>query len=533
MHKPMKNERQIKYFLYARRSVEERNGEKVVSIESQTKEMRELAEQHGLKIVATFTETKSAKEPYVRAEFEKMMDQIQKGKANGILVWKMDRLARNPIDEGRIKYFLQNGTIQNIRASDRDWYPDDNVLLASVEFGVATQYSRDLAKHIKRGLRAKVESGHRPAIAPIGYKNSKYRDKGRETVLVDEEKFPLVRKLFDLALTGTYSILQLMKIANEELGLRTRGTSRYPPKTLSKGTMYNLFINAFYCGEFEYPEGSGKRYTGKHTPMITKVEFDQLQIILKDRGRPRKRAHEFAFTNTMKCGECGAYITAEEKWKHLKNGGVNRHVYYRCTKRVDSNCSQMPIKETFLEEQIKEILKELCIPKQFHEWALAELEQLEGLEKISSKNVVKVTEQSLKVCNEKLSKLLEMRLSGELSIEEYASVKIKYEEERRALEKAIENNSQSVDSDIQKIKEKLTFAESIVKRFEKGDLKVKREILKNIGLNHVLKDRKLYVAIQKPLLIIKELKALLLLDKNTLEPRNTFKNKDILKDFIL
>ncbi|MBX4181766.1 recombinase family protein, partial [Candidatus Parcubacteria bacterium] len=197
--------------------------EKVVSIESQKLEMRELAEKQGLKIVGVFEETKSAKEPYVRAEFQRMVQEINKGKANGILCWKMDRLARNPVDEGTIKYLLQKGILQNIKASDRDWYPDDNVLLASVEFGVATQYSRDLAKHIKRGMRQKAENGHRPSIAPLGYENTRQWGKGHEEILVDEVRFPQLRKVFDLALTVQYSVLELTKIANDEIGLKTKG----------------------------------------------------------------------------------------------------------------------------------------------------------------------------------------------------------------------------------------------------------------------------------------------------------------------
>src|SRR3989338_8461097 len=154
----MKLQNQVRYFLYARRSVEKTDKEeKVASIESQIKEMTRLAQDQGLKIVGTFTETKSAKEPYARAKFTEMINQIQKGKANGILCWKMDRLARNSVDEGMIKYLLQKGTVLNIKSSDRDWYPDDNVLISAVEFGFATQYSLDLAKHIKRGLRARAE----------------------------------------------------------------------------------------------------------------------------------------------------------------------------------------------------------------------------------------------------------------------------------------------------------------------------------------------------------------------------------------
>ena len=120
----------IKYVIYARRSVVKSDKEeKVVSVDSQISEMKAQAEKENLEIVGVFQETISAKIPYLRKEFQKMILLIQSGKANGILCWKIDRLARNGVDEGTIKYLLQTGVIKNIRSMDRDWYPDDNAML--------------------------------------------------------------------------------------------------------------------------------------------------------------------------------------------------------------------------------------------------------------------------------------------------------------------------------------------------------------------------------------------------------------------
>src|SRR3989344_3282559 len=331
----MKTNENIRYVVYARRSIEKSDKEdNVVSIDSQIKELKELALKENLKIVGIFQETKSAKEPYKREQFQKMIEIIQKGKADGILCWKMDRLARNAVDEGTVKYLLQKEIIKNIKSTDRDWYSDDNSLLASVEFGVAPQYSRDLSKHIKRGLRARLESGFRPSIAPIGYKNSKYHEKGKEEILKDDERFPLMRKVFDLMLIGTYSVLELTRIANERLGLKRRFGDQ--KKKISKSNMYRILTNPFYYGTFEFPEGSGNWYQGKHKPIITKEEYDRIQVLLGNASRPRPKKHIFAFTGLMKCAYCGAYITAEEKFKYQKNGNVHRYVYYHCTKRIDS-----------------------------------------------------------------------------------------------------------------------------------------------------------------------------------------------------
>jgi DNA invertase Pin-like site-specific DNA recombinase len=169
------NNGSLKYVLYVRRSIvanktEEDKG--VPSIESQKTEVRALAEKENRTIVKVFSETMSASEPG-RPEFDAMIGYIKAGKANAIICFKMDRLARNSVDEGTIKHLLQKGIIKKIRSCDREWSPDDHTLIWSVEFGTSTQFSRDLKKHIKRGQNQALARGFRPSIAPIGYKKSK------------------------------------------------------------------------------------------------------------------------------------------------------------------------------------------------------------------------------------------------------------------------------------------------------------------------------------------------------------------------
>jgi hypothetical protein len=100
-----------------------------------------------------------------------MIKLIEQYPGSIILVWKLDRLARNPVDEGKIKWLLQNKIISKIITPDRIYCPEDNALIASVEFGMANQYILDLSKNVRRGIKAKLEKGGWPNFAPIGYLN--------------------------------------------------------------------------------------------------------------------------------------------------------------------------------------------------------------------------------------------------------------------------------------------------------------------------------------------------------------------------
>jgi len=120
----------------------------------------------------------------------------------------------------------------------------------------------------------------------------------------------------------------------------------------TKSFGYLLLRNTFYYGEFEFPVGSGNWYQGKHVPIITKELFDKVQINISEHFIPKTESKEFAFTKLIKCGFCGSGITADEKFKKLKDGGVNRHVYYLCTKSKSVDCKNSPINEQSLIEEL-------------------------------------------------------------------------------------------------------------------------------------------------------------------------------------
>src|SRR3989338_767867 len=149
-----------KYFLYARKSTDVED-KQVLSIEGQLDALRSLAKSEELEVAAEFVEKRTAKMPG-RPVFNEMLVRIQQGEAQGIICWKLDRLARNPVDSGQISWLLQQGVIHHIQTHDRSFYPTDNVLMTSVEFGMANQFILDLKTNTKRGLDAKAKRGDYP-----------------------------------------------------------------------------------------------------------------------------------------------------------------------------------------------------------------------------------------------------------------------------------------------------------------------------------------------------------------------------------
>ncbi len=202
-----------RYFVYCRSS--ESEDRQVLSIESQINELKELTEKLKLNVAEVLLESQSANAPG-RPIFNDMMRRIRQGKADGIICWKLDRLARNPIDGAEIVWLLQQEIIKHIQTFERSYYPEDNVLVMNIEFGMANQFILDLSKNVKRSLRAKLEKGWRPGVAPMGYLNEKTKRKGEREIIKDPERFGLVRNMWGLMLSGRYTPPIILDTANNQ-----------------------------------------------------------------------------------------------------------------------------------------------------------------------------------------------------------------------------------------------------------------------------------------------------------------------------
>jgi site-specific DNA recombinase len=516
----------IKYVAYARKSTDQEERQ-ITSIDDQLKEIKRIGE--GVKIVKTLTEARSAK-TLGRPVFMSMLQMIEQKEAQGIVCWKINRLARNPIDGGTIIWMLQNGIIKKIKTSDGDYGPEDDMIMLHIHFGMAHQFSLNLSKDIKRGLKGKAEAGNRPSIAPIGYQNSKYLGKGFQKILVDEERFPKVRKLFDLMLTGQYTPFQLVEIADKELRICTRKTKRFPSKPMGKTNMYRVLNNPFYYGEFEFPVGSGMWYQGNHKPMITKEEYDKIQFLLGKEGKPRAKTHIFAYTGLMRCGGCNARITAEEKWKHQKNGNVHHYIYYRCTGSKDPFCTEKSIEVKVLEKEIDEFLSRITIPPEFHAWAVEELKKMHAKEVSDRNTILHKHQKEYQHCVTRLDTLAKMMLDGEMSSDMGKNAEKELLKQKKDLNKLLKSDDSRIDEWFRTITSAFSFAEKAREEFQNGDIVRRRQIITALGTEHILSNRRISIQTEKPLLILEEMASEVNRLHETLEPPKSVGNKQHLKE---
>lgn len=338
----------LKYCLYARKSSES-DERQAMSIDSQLGEMRALAVNEGLNVVCEKQESHSAKDSGQRPVYNEMLAGITTGEYNAILTWAPDRLSRNAGDLGAIVDLMDQHQLLHIRTYSQMFTnsPNEKFLLM-ILCSQAKLENDNKSINVKRGIRTKCEMGWRPGVAPLGYINRSFG--GVSDIIPDPERAEIITEMFYKAAEGWSG--RRLKDWLAESGVTTRNG-----KTVPLSSVLAMLINPFYYGEFQYPEGpDAKWYKGAHKPLISRDLFDQIQ---QKRGAYKGvwGSKAFAFRGLLKCGRCGADITAQEKFKKLKNGEFNRHVYYNCTRRVDPNCPEKYINETNLCVLLQEFIE--------------------------------------------------------------------------------------------------------------------------------------------------------------------------------
>ena len=470
----------MRYIIYARKSTEDENHQ-VLSIESQLAELREFAAKEKLEIVGpTFVETKTAKEPG-RTKFAEMLSLIEKGKADGILSWHPDRLARNAVDGGKIIHLIDKGIIKSLKFPTFWFEPTpQGLFMLQIAFGQSKYYVDNLRENVTRGMRQKIRNGVWPLWAPLGYLNNPIT----RGIDVDKKKAPLVKKMFKVYATGNYTLKEISEWS-ERVGLKSNLDN-----DISPGQIQTTLQSIFYIGLMKY---KGETFEGTHKPLILKKLFDRVQEVLKERGKPQKIKHNFAFLGLMKC-PCSAAITAEKK---IKKSG-REYTYYRCTKKKGPCPEKHFLREEKLIEQIKTYLQKVSLSSQDTEKVLTELEKDELKAKERTKILVQNLKKELTEIETKLEKLLDVYLAEVISTEEYTNRKQKILTRKLDLQEKIRDFEQKGLSWLEPAREfvlKLNYAEKLRNSDNFSEMKT---FLKNIGSNHILQNQNLIFSFKFP-----------------------------------
>ncbi|WP_284126421.1 recombinase family protein [Parerythrobacter aestuarii] len=300
-----------------------------VSLEAQREAIEAFASRNHLSVVQWFEEKETAAKRG-RPVFNEVVRLLRRGKADGLIVHKIDRSARNFADWAKIGDLADAGVSIHFASESLDFTSRGGRLAADVQAVVAADYIRNLREESIKGLNGRLKQGLYPFRAPIGY-----LDNGRgKPKTLDPERAPLVKRAFELYATRSHSLRTLRAELNRQ-GLTGRNG-----RALTMNGLMTMLNNPFYTGVIHIKR-TGRTYKGIHERLITTKLFERVQEIKSGKSGPKVTRHNHIYQGLFRCAHCNGAMVPE-----LQKG----RVYYRC-KTVP--CITRTIREDQLEIAIE------------------------------------------------------------------------------------------------------------------------------------------------------------------------------------
>ena len=322
------------------------------SIPAQREANRRKAASMGAMIVKEFVDRGASARSANRPELQRMLEYLEDHDIDFVIVHKVDRLARNRADDVEIMKALEASNVRLVSTTESIDQTPSGILLHGIMSSIAEFYSRNLAAEVAKGMSQKVRAGGTVGRVPLGYRNHRTVDsEGREmrTVIIDEDRAPLVREAFTLYASGDWTVVSLADYLAGR-GLTTVPSPRLPSKPVTEGHLNKILINPYYKGLTKY---QGVHYPGRHEPLVDEVTWQRVQDVLATHlNGERTRKHPHFLKSTVYCGQCGERLMVQNS--RSKTGDV--YPYFYCTGRHAKRtvCTQRSVLIYEVEKKIEE-----------------------------------------------------------------------------------------------------------------------------------------------------------------------------------
>lgn len=325
----------IKAVVYARYSSHNQREE---SIEGQIRECQDFASRNDMTIIGEYIDRAISGKTDNRADFQRMIKDSEKGHFQAVIVYAIDRFARNRYDSANYKMRLRKNGVKVYYAKQSIPDTPEGIILESVMEGYAEYYSENLSIHIKRGLhenalQCKVTGG----TIPLGYRISPSKE-----FEIDPAKAKIVQEIFQMYADGS-SATQIVNHCNQ-CGYRTaRGA------TFNKNSLRRMLRNDKYIGVYRYRD---VEIENGIPAIISKDLFEKVQAMLHHNYTARaksKATTDYLLTSKLFCGHCGSNMVGESGT--ARNGDT--YYYYKCTNRKRKHtCGKRTERKDWIEDVV-------------------------------------------------------------------------------------------------------------------------------------------------------------------------------------
>ena len=333
--------------IYARYSSDKQTEQ---SIEGQLKECYAYAKQNNFTIVGEYIDRATSGTSDHRPEFQKMIFDSARKFFQGIIVYQLDRFARNRYDSSHYKHQLKKNGVRVLSARENISEDASGVLMESVLEGMAEYYSVELSQKVKRGMGINAEHGYSTGgnIA-LGYKTEPIEGINKKRFIVDESTAPIVKRIFEMYADENKTMAEICKHMNER-GIKTSLGAEF-----NKNSLRLLLQNKRYIGIYTY---KGEEYPDKIPRIIEDDLFERVQraLVVNKKAPAKNKAigkDEYILTLRLFCGHCKELMTG---WSGTGRGKII-HRYYKCISRAKKKCQKRNVRKQRIEDTIIQICR--------------------------------------------------------------------------------------------------------------------------------------------------------------------------------
>jgi site-specific DNA recombinase len=405
------------------------------SLPAQVEACKREAISRGAEIVKVYMERAESAKSDDRPVLQQMMRELPSLGVKYLILHKVDRLARNRLDDAMLCQRLVGMGVTLVSATENIDETPAGRLMHGMLASFAEYYSNNLGAEVKKGLNRKHEQGGTPCKPPIGYLSKRELIGGKDirSVILDPVRAPLIKLAFDLYATGQWALHRLADHL-EEQGLRSRGTARFPERPLGHNRIHEMLRNRYYIGIVEW---DGRSYPGKHDKLVDQETFDQVQVLLAAAriAGDRAQVHEHYLRATVVCDRCRGRLLFG---RHRSRSGQH-YEYFCCTNRATRRkrvqCESGHYSVPTVEHHIENLYRTLHIKPEVQETIRREVrEELHDRAALIQAEAER-HERALKAIEAKQEKLVQLYYRDLVSEDILEAEQEKLKTERRAAER--------------------------------------------------------------------------------------------------
>lgn len=505
-------------FIYVRLSRDDELEGESYSISNQKKLLTKVAKDKGYTNIVVFCDDGISGVTMNRPEFNKMIEQIQLGKAAAVFIKDLSRLGRNYIEVGRLtEEFFPEHNIRLVSVSDNLDTEEGESELTPIKNLFNEWYARDISK--KRRISNKIKGGSGIPLSPPPYGYIKSPDNSQHWI-IDEEAAYVVRRIFDMSYSGMGTFQIALTLSDEKIltpteyaarkGIKKAGNTgktTTDPYRWGQSTVGKILANQEYCGDvinfktYSISYKNKKRHANDpenilvfkevHEPIIDRTIFETIQLRRgKTRKRPMSNGEKNMFSGLLVCSDCGRNLHY-----HLNNRNIR---FFSCPgynqgRRKDCTSTHY-VRVDFLEQvvlaEIRRLTRFAC---KYEDEFVRVVSQFSKQAMQSQIDVYQSEIKSLILRDKELDRIFERlyedNLSGKITDERFKKMSVNYDVEQKDLRERLNRLNDILEELACKTNSTEKFIKAVKKytRVKKLTASMVIELIEHIEVHHTEK----------------------------------------------